>query len=131
MSTKTGQLHRPAAEAPPEFLAPENCGRRPATGRKVSKGGLRVPRRAALFRVLVTGNRDPEAVYTAVREVESMAAVTTVAQLCAKIETVAERLGGEIREVNARLDSVNRQLRLMWTFLFALMAAVTTILLRI
>ena len=39
-----------------------------------------------------------------------MAAVTTVAQLCAKIETVAERvdtvaerLSGEIREVNARL----------------------------
>ena len=103
----------------------------------------------ALFRVLVTGNRDPEAVYTAVREVESMAAVTTVAQLCAKIEavaervdTVAERLGGEIRQLNARLDtvnremnarfdSVNRQLRLIWAFLFVVMAAMTTILLRI
>ena len=99
----------------------------------------------ALFRVLVTGNRDPEAVYTAVREVESMAAVTTVAQLCAKIETVAERvdtvaerLDSVNREMNARLDSVharfdsvNRQLRLIWAFLFAVMAAMTTILLRI
>ena len=86
----------------------------------------------ALFRVLVTGNRDPEAVYTAVREVESMAAVTTVAQLCAKIEAVAERVDtvaerldsvnremnarfdSANREVNARFDSVNRQLRLIW-----------------
>ena len=92
----------------------------------------------ALFRVLVTGNRDPEAVYTAVREVESMAAVTTVAQLCAKIETVAERvdtvaerLDSVNREMNARFDSVNRQLRLIWAFLFAVMAAMTTILLRI
>ena len=107
----------------------------------------------ALFRVLVTGNRDPEAVYTAVREVESMAAVTTVAQLCAKIETVAERLDtvnremnarfdsvnremnarfdSANREMNARFDSVNRQLRLIWAFLFVVMAAMTTILLRI
>ena len=46
-----------------------------------------------------------------------MAAVTTVAQLCARIDTVAERLDtvaerldGQIREVNARLDSVNREM---------------------
>ena len=71
-----------------------------------------------------------------------MAAVTTVAQLCAKIETIAERLdtvNREMntrfdslnREMNARFDSVNRQLRLIRAFLFAVMAVVTTILLRI
>ena len=71
-----------------------------------------------------------------------MAAVTTVAQLCARIDAVAERLDtvnremnarfdSVNREMNARFDSVNRQLRLIQAFLFAVMAAVTTILLRI
>ena len=65
------------------------------------------PRTGALFQVLITGERDPTAIYTAIREVESMAGQSVVTQLSSQIETVGSRL-------EARLDSVDRQLRLVW-----------------
>ena len=88
------------------------------------------PRTGALFQVLVTGERDPTAIYTAMREVESMAGRSVVtqmsseiAQLSSQIETVGSRL-------EARLDSVDRQLRLVWSFLFTLLAMLVALLLR-
>ncbi len=81
------------------------------------------PRTGALFQVLVTGERDPTAIYTAVREVESMAGQSVVTQLSSQIETVGSRL-------EARLDSVDRQLRLVWSFLFTLLAMLVALLLR-
>ena len=62
------------------------------------------PRTGALFQVLVTGERDPTAIYTAMREVESMAGRSVVtqmsseiAQLSCQIETVGSRLEARTR----------------------------------
>ena len=103
---------------------------------------------------------DPGQVYTAMREVESMAGQSVVAQLTALIRTtaaeqttqfqaaIAERtaplqaaiaeLTAQLQTTNARLDSVEKQLGRIWTFLFLLLGTLvgtlttllTTLLLR-
>lgn len=94
------------------------------------------PESGALFRLLVTGNRDAGQVETAVREVESMAGQTAVQQLTALIRVTAAEQTGQFQTgltaVNARLDAVEKQLGRIWTFLFLLLGtmvgALTTLL---
>ena len=104
--------------------------------------------------------RDPGQVYTAMLEVKSMAGQGVVAQLTALIRTtaaeqttqfqaaIAERtaplqaaiaeLAAQLQTTNARLDSVEKQLGRIWTFLFLLLGTLvgtlttllTTLLLR-
>ncbi|MDE2661109.1 MAG: hypothetical protein OXI45_12975 [Acidobacteriota bacterium] len=75
---------------------------------------------------------DPEQVYTAMREVETMAGQNVVAQLTALIRTTAAEQNAQFQTVNARLDSVEKQLGKMWTFLFlilgTLLGTLTTLL---
>ena len=114
----------------------------------------------ALFQLLISRKGDPKQVYTAMREVESMAGQSVVAQLTALIRTTAaeqttqfqaaitERtaplqaaiaeLTVQLQTTNARLDSVEKQLGRIWTFLFLLLGTLvgtlttllTTLLLR-
>ena len=104
----------------------------------------------ALFRVLASRTGDPEQVYTAIREVELMAGQSVVAQLTALIQTTAAEqtaqfqaamaeLSGRIGDVdarlertNVRLDSAEKQLGRIWTFLLlilgTLLGTLTTLL---
>ena len=109
------------------------------------------PGAGALFQILVTGDRDPTAIYTAIREVESMAgrSVATqmsseIAQLSSQIKTVADRLEARLDSVetrfdsidtrfdsiDTRFDSIDRHFRLIWSFLFTLLAMLVALLLR-
>ncbi len=118
------------------------------------------PEAGALFQLLLSGKGNPRQVYTAMREVESMAGQGVVAQLTALIRTtaaeqttqfqaaIAERtaplqaaiaeLAAQLQTTNARLDSVEKQLGRIWTFLFLLLGTLvgtlttllTTLLLR-
>ncbi len=102
------------------------------------------PGPGTLFQVLVTGERDPTAIYTAVREVESMAGQNVVTQLSSQIEMVATRLEARLDAVDARFDavetrfdavdtrfdSIDKHLRLIWSFLFTLLAMLVALLLR-
>ena len=107
------------------------------------------PEVGALFQLLMSGKRDPGQVDTAMREVESMAGQGVVAQLTALIRaTTAEQttqfqaaiaeLTAQLQTTNTRLDSVERQLGRIWTFLFLLLGTLvgtlttllTTLLLR-
>ena len=72
------------------------------------------PGTGALFQVLVTGERDPTAIYTAIQEVESMAGRSVVtqmsseiAQLSSQIKTVADRLEARLDSVDTRFDAVD------------------------
>ena len=90
------------------------------------------PDAGALFRLLMRRKDDPEQVYTAMREVETMAGQNVVAQLTALIRTTAAEQNAQFQTVNARLDSVEKQLGKMWTFLFlilgTLLGTLTTLL---
>ena len=108
------------------------------------------PEAGALFQLLLSGKGDPGQIYTAMREVESMAGQSVVAQLTALIRTtaaeqtaqfqaaIAERtaplqaaiaeLTAQLQTTNARLDSVEKQLGRIWTFLFLLLGTLTTLL---
>ena len=112
------------------------------------------PKAGALFQVLTRRKSDPEQVYTAIREIESMAGQSVVAQLTALIRTTAaeqntqfqaaiaeltarigdvdSRLTTHTEATVARLDSVEKQLGRIWTFLFlilgTLLGALTTLL---
>ena len=105
------------------------------------------PEAGALFQLLTSGNRDPGQVYTAIWEVESMAGQSVVAQLTALIRSTAaeqtsqfqaaigdvdSRLTTQTETTNARLDSVEKQLGRIWTFLIlilgTLLGTLTTLL---
>ena len=114
------------------------------------------PAQGALFDVLVGGDRRPRAAYTAIREIEAMAGQSVVTELRAEIRSVAQefraeiqsavqelrtevrkvdsRLTAHIETTNARFDSVQRQLNLIWTILILLLGSflgtLTTVLLR-
>jgi len=103
------------------------------------------PAQGALFDVLVGTDRRPQAAYTAIREIETMAGQSVVTELRAEIRGVAQELRSEIQTVaqelrthiattNARFDSVQRQLTLIWTFLVLLLGTflgtLTAVLLR-
>ena len=111
------------------------------------------PGAGALFRLLTKGNGAPEEVYTAMREVETMAGQSVVAQLTALIQTTASeqtaqfqaalaeqnsQFQGRIGNVEVRLDSVEKQMGRMWTVLVLILGTllgtlttvVTTLLLR-
>ena len=112
-------------------------------------GPAETPEAGALFQLLLSGKGDPRQVYTAMREVESMAGQGVVAQLTALIRTTAAEqttqfqaaiaeLAAQLQTTNARLDSVEKQLGRIWTFLFLLLGTLvgtlttllTTVLLR-
>ena len=84
-----------------------------------------------LFRLLLaadrTADRTPEAVYTAVREIESMAGQNAIAQLGAQIHALDAKLSAQIQTLGARIDAVDKQFRVIRTFLFVLLATQTTI----
>lgn len=108
----------------------------------------------ALFHVLTSRKTDPERVYTAIREVESMAGQSVVAELTALIRTTAVEqaaqfqaaiaestaplqaaigeLAAQVQATNARLNSVEKQLGRIWTLLFlivgTLLGTLTTLL---
>ncbi len=105
------------------------------------------PEAGALFQLLTSGNRDSGQVYTAIREIESMAGQSVVAQLTALIRSTAaeqtsqfqaaigdvdSRLTTQTETTNARLDSVEKQLGRIWTFLIlilgTLLGTLTTLL---
>ena len=107
------------------------------------------PGAGALFRLLTKGNGAPEEVYTAMREVETMAGQSVVAQLTALIQTTAAEqtaqfqtaltdVSGRIGNVEVRLDSLEKQMSRMWTVLVLILGTllgtlttfVTTLLLR-
>ena len=75
----------------------------------------------ALFQSLMSRKGDPAQVYTAIREVKSMAGQSVVAQLTSLIQTTAAKQNAQFQTMNARLDSVERQLGRMWTFLFLIL----------
>ncbi len=84
------------------------------------------PESGALFRLLAAGNRDAGQVYTAVREIESMAGQTVVQQLTALIQTTAAEQNANLQtatvQLSARIDSVEKELRRIWGFLLLLLA---------
>ena len=108
----------------------------------------------ALFQLLTSRKGDPEQVYTAIREVESMAGQSVVAQLTALIRTTAaeqtaqfqaavaeltarigdvdSRLATHTETTNARFNAIEKQLGRIWTFLFlilgTLLGTLTTLL---
>ena len=101
------------------------------------------PEAGALFHVLTSRKGDPAQVYTAIREVETMAGQSVVAQLTALIRTTATEQNAQfqaaiaestaqLQATNARLDSVEKQLGRIWTFLFlilgTLLGTLTTLL---
>ena len=110
------------------------------------------PEAGALFRLLISRKSDAEQVCTAIREIESMSGQSVVAQLTALIQTTAAALQTAIAEqtaqfqtaiadltaqqqaTSARLDSVEKQLGRIWTFLIlilgTLLGTLTTLLLR-
>ena len=45
-----------------------------------------------------------------------------IAQLSSQIETVASRLEAKLDSVDRRFDSIDRHFRLIWSFLFTLLA---------
>ena len=108
----------------------------------------------ALFQLFTSRKGDPEQVYTAIREVESMAGQSVVAQLTALIRTTAaeqnaqfqaavaeltarigdvdSRLSTHTETTNARFNAIEKQLGRIWTFLFlilgTLLGTLTTLL---
>ena len=108
----------------------------------------------ALFQVLTSRKGVPEQVYTAIREIESMAGQSVVAQLTALIQTTAaqqnaqfqaavaeltarigdvdSRLATHTETTSARFNSIEKQLGRIWTFLFlilgTLLGTLTTLL---
>ena len=97
----------------------------------------------ALFQSLMSRKGDPAQVYTAIREVETMAGQSVVAQLTALIRTTAAEQNAQfqaaiaestaqLQATNTRLDSVEKQLGRIWTFLFlilgTLLGTLTTLL---
>ena len=112
------------------------------------------PEAGALFQVLTHRKGDPEQVYTAIREVETMAGQSVVtqltalirttaaeqnaqlqaaiAELTARIEVVDSRLTTHTETTNARFNSIEKQLGRIWTFLFlilgTLLGTLTTLL---
>ena len=90
------------------------------------------PEAGALFQVLTHRKGDPEQVYTAIREVESMAGQGVVTRLTALIQTTAAEQNAQFQTLNARLGSVEKQLGRIWTFLFlilgTLLGTLTTLL---
>lgn len=108
----------------------------------------------ALFQSLVSRQNDPEQVYTAIREIESMAGQSVVVQLTALVRTTAAEqaaqfqaaiaesaaplqaaigeLAAQVQATNARLNSVEKQLGRIWTLLFlivgTLLGTLTTLL---
>ena len=109
-----GAVRPTIAEEPPCLIPGRNVQQKPQPT---------APRPEPSLEFLVTGDRNPTAIYTAVREVELMAGRSVVAQLGAQIETLGARM-------ETQFDSINRQLRLIWTFLFTLLAMMVTLLLR-
>ena len=97
---------------------------------------------SALFRLLLTRGDDAEQVYTAMREIGSMAGATAVQQLTALIQATAAEQNANLQtmgaQLSSRIDSVEKELRRIWAFLFLLLATllgtlttlVTTLLLR-
>ena len=90
------------------------------------------PAPGALFDVLVGTDRRPQAAYTAIREIETMAGQSVVTELRAEIrsavqelraeiQTVDSRLTAHIETTNTRFDSMQRQLTLIWTLLILLL----------
>ena len=86
----------------------------------------------ALFQVLMSRKGDPAQVYTAIREIETMAGQSVVAQLTALIQTTAAEQNAQFQTLNTRLGSVEKQLGRIWTFLFlilgTLLGTLTTLL---
>ena len=85
------------------------------------------PATSPLFHLLLAADRNPEAVYTAVREIESMAGQNAIAQLGAQIHALDAKLSAQIQTLSARIDAVDKQFRVIRTFLFVLLATQTTI----
>ena len=90
------------------------------------------PEAGALFQVLMDRKDDPGQVYTAIREVETMAGQSVVTQLTALIQTTAAKQNAQFQTANARLDSVEKQLGRIWMFLVlilgTLLGTLTTLL---
>ena len=114
----------------------------------------RPPEAGALFQVLTSRKADARQVYTAIRELESMAGRGVVAELTALIRTtsteqtaqfqaalaevtaqigaVDSRLNTQTETAHARFDAVEKQLGRIWAFLIlilgTLLGTLTTLL---
>jgi len=99
----------------------------------------------ALFRALLAAGVDPAAAYTAVREMESMAGQSVVAELGAQIQSFAGEVRSDLQEVKSRLSGVEsgltevrsdvavlkKEVRLIWGALSLLVVTLTAILIRL
>ena len=64
------------------------------------------PAGGSLFHALLAAGVEPAAAYTAVREMESMAGQSVVAQLSAQIQSFAGEVRNDLQEVKSRLSGV-------------------------
>ncbi len=117
------------------------------------------PAGGSLFHALLAAGVEPAAAYTAVREMESMAGQSVVAQLSAQIQSFAGEVRNDLQEVKSRLSGVEsglaevrsdvaalkndvavlksdvavlkKEVRLIWGALSLLVVTLTAILIRI
>lgn len=96
-----------AAESKPSAPSDDSPRRRPGDSVVETPGPPGSgPAGGALFRALLAAGVDPTATYTAVREMESMAGQSVVAELGAQIQSFAGEVRNDLQEVKSRLSGV-------------------------
>ena len=103
------------------------------------------PEGGALFGVLMAAGVDPGAAYTAVREMESMAGRSVVAELGGQIRSFASEVRSDLQKLETRLSGVEsrltevrsdvavlkREVRLIWGVMSLLVVTLTAVLIRL
>ena len=135
-----------AAESKPPAPSGDSPGRHPGDSVVETPGPPGSgPAGGALFRALLAAGVDPAAAYTAVREMESMAGQSVVAELGAQIQSFAGEVRSDLQEVKSRLSGVEsgltevrsdvavlkKEVRLIWGALSLLVVTLTAILIRL
>jgi len=142
-----------AAESKPPAPSGDSPGRRPGDSVVETPGPPGSgPAGGALFGALLAAGVDPAAAYTAVREMESMAGQSVVAELGAQIQSFAGEVSSDLQEVKSRLSGVEsclpevrsdvavlkndvavlkKEVRLIWGALSLLVVTLTAILIRL
>ena len=142
-----------AAESKPPAPSGDSPRRRPGDSVVETLGPPgSAPAGGALFRALLAAGVEPAAAYTAVREMESMAGQSVVAELSAQIQSFASEVRKDLQEVKSRLSAVEsglaevrsdvavlkndvavlkKEVRLIWGTLSLLVVTLTAILIRL
>ena len=125
----------PSGDSPPQRRGDSDVGTSAPPGSGPAGG--------ALFRALLAAGVEPAPAYTAVREMESMAGQSVVAQLSAQIQGLAatlDRMESRLENVERRLEDLEtlktdvavlkREVRLIWAALFLAVPTLTAVLVR-